>query len=399
MERRALLGLVLMHSGLMRPAAAGVLPRADNHMEMVLGPLGSVAAAMRSHGASATADSVLLRREQQSTVQQLQARTALVPTPAGIATASGTDANGGASLSTPSSDVRSPAWRSAQYSRRGGQYSWQPTQSGQSIGSLGPPGPPAVLPWYPLSWKGPDTELPANLSSYVGPPGLPGAAGSQGRLGPPGPPGPPGQNGTFITGPPGPPGDLGPHGSTGPRGPQGEPGEKGQLGEAWDGKRQGEEMISLVEDLLRKVDTISQSQDEASSVLVEQIKMLENQIGMDSTDLHLTKEELEAERRLAARIPEEMQRLREQRLAAAEALEAKSQSQADVLQELQRAEVAERSYKDLARGVQEPNQWPQGYQTRGASNSPKFQWAGAHGLRGGAVGAVVAALATTVASA
>lgn len=164
------------------------------------------------------------------------------------------------------------------------------------------------------------------------------------KHGPPGKSGPTGPPGHDKKGPPGWPGEAGPHGETGPPGFQGPPGDEGIPGEPWDGSKQGEELVRLAEELLHKVDTITSSQDEASGLLIEQMKMLERQVGLDSSTLQLTEEELEAERRLAARIPWDSERLREQNNKAFQALNGKLQSQASVEMELARAQAAQQNY-------------------------------------------------------
>jgi len=164
------------------------------------------------------------------------------------------------------------------------------------------------------------------------------------KHGPPGTPGPPGPSGHDKKGPTGWPGEVGPHGDTGPVGFQGEPGAKGLPGEPWDGSKQGEEFVRLAEELLHKVDTITSSQDEAAGLLIEQLKMLERQVGLDSSSLELTEEELEAERRLAARLPWDSERLQEQNDKAYQALNSKLQSQVSVEMEFARARAAQQNY-------------------------------------------------------
>lgn len=78
----------------------------------------------------------------------------------------------------------------------------------------------------------------------------------------------------------------------GAAGPPGPPGTKGIPGPAWDAVRQGNEMIALAQDMLRKVDTVSQSSDEAAALLLDQMRMIEKQIGLDEKGLELTQAEL-----------------------------------------------------------------------------------------------------------
>uniref|UniRef100_A0A7S2HQY8 Uncharacterized protein n=1 Tax=Alexandrium andersonii TaxID=327968 RepID=A0A7S2HQY8_9DINO len=155
----------------------------------------------------------------------------------------------------------------------------------------------------------------------------------------------PGEDGRLVPGPPGPPGDLGPHGPLGHRGPQGETGETGITGEDWDGKKQGDEMIMLGNEMLHKVDTLVQTHDESASILLEQMKMLERQLGMEVKDLHITQDDLNAQQDLMARIARETEMLKGYRLHATEAIGGKEMFEAGALQELQHAEQAQLRYQ------------------------------------------------------
>jgi len=200
---------------------------------------------------------------------------------------------------------------------------------------------------------------PVSSATYMpplGPPGPPGGLPQAGVLqsldlrgkrlikGSPGAPGPPGTPGYDKKGPEGPPGEIGQHGPTGPDGPRGLPGDPGADGEPWDGSKNGDDFVSLAEDLLTKVKTVTSSQDEAAGLLIEQMKMLERQVGLDSSTLELTQKEIDAEIRLAKQIPWETLRLKQQNDADWQAVHDKEQSQANVEMELLRAHEAQQRY-------------------------------------------------------
>lgn len=131
-----------------------------------------------------------------------------------------------------------------------------------------------------------------NLSVFIGPAGPAGPQGRQGLAGLAGPPGPPGPPGGSQRGPTGVPGESGKNGDPGPIGNQGPVGDAGPPGPDFDGESLGDQLVSQAQETLRKIDTVSQSSDEAAGLLVEQMAMLEQQIGMDAGDLHDTDTEL-----------------------------------------------------------------------------------------------------------
>lgn len=132
----------------------------------------------------------------------------------------------------------------------------------------------------------------ANFSQYVGPVGPAGPQGRQGLAGPQGPQGPQGAPGGSQKGPQGPPGEQGPHGDSGPLGPQGPPGNVGPTGVDFDGVALGEMLITRGKEIIRKVDAVSQSGDQAAGLLVDQMRMLEQQLGLDANELRVSDAEL-----------------------------------------------------------------------------------------------------------
>lgn len=236
----------------------------------------------------------------------------------------------------------------------------QPTQSRGQVQQQTQLQPQQEQPLHKMQHGGAGAPRgPVSSATYMpplGPPGPPGGLPQAGVLqsldlrgkrlikGSPGAPGPPGTPGYDKKGPEGPPGEIGQHGPTGPDGPRGLPGDPGADGEPWDGSKNGDDFVSLAEDLLTKVKTVTSSQDEAVGLLIEQMKMLERQVGLDSSTLELTQKEIDAEIRLAKQIPWETLRLKQQNDADWQAVHDKEQSQANVEMELLRAHEAQQRY-------------------------------------------------------
>eukprot|EP00930_Biecheleria_cincta_P047556 TRINITY_DN3298_c0_g1_i2.p1 TRINITY_DN3298_c0_g1~~TRINITY_DN3298_c0_g1_i2.p1 ORF type:complete len:392 (-),score=81.67 TRINITY_DN3298_c0_g1_i2:113-1186(-) len=153
-------------------------------------------------------------------------------------------------------------------------------------------GEDAELNFVPSEWKGPRIKVPLNLATYRGPPGQKGVHGAQGRAGPKGPPGLKGDPGGIHQGPRGPPGPPGIHGPTGPDGPVGPPGPAGMPGIPWDAEKHGEEMIAFAHEILHKVDTLNQQKDEAAAMLIDEMRELDKQLGLEDHDNWMTEEEL-----------------------------------------------------------------------------------------------------------
>jgi len=128
------------------------------------------------------------------------------------------------------------------------------------------------------------SALPANLSSIVGPPGPPGHRGREGNAGPPGIPGPPGVDGNLSIGERGLTGLPGKHGNQGPKGERGAIGPPGPQGPTWDSDRQFKEMLSLTRDYIRRTDTVTQVHDEASTLMLNQMRAMEKQLVMFEED-------------------------------------------------------------------------------------------------------------------
>jgi hypothetical protein len=122
------------------------------------------------------------------------------------------------------------------------------------------------------------STMPPDLLQYVGPPGPSGKMGAQGPPGPPGYQGPPGEDGGAHVGPQGVQGMLGKIGPPGAQGPPGIQGERGRRGDYYDADTKGSEVLLAIKELLRHSDTMSQSHDQASQMLLEQMKRLEDQM-------------------------------------------------------------------------------------------------------------------------
>lgn len=172
-------------------------------------------------------------------------------------------------------------------------------EENQNISSPSPCPPPrgvqgedAQLNFVPSEWTGPRMSVPVNLQTYRGPPGQPGMHGAQGRAGPKGPRGLKGDPGGIHVGPRGAPGPPGVHGLTGPEGLAGPLGPAGMPGPAWDGEKQGEEMIAYAHEILHKIDTLNQQKDEAAAMLIDEMMELDKQLGLEDHDNWMTDDEL-----------------------------------------------------------------------------------------------------------
>eukprot|EP00931_Biecheleriopsis_adriatica_P036502 TRINITY_DN21022_c0_g1_i2.p1 TRINITY_DN21022_c0_g1~~TRINITY_DN21022_c0_g1_i2.p1 ORF type:complete len:346 (-),score=67.20 TRINITY_DN21022_c0_g1_i2:180-1217(-) len=192
------------------------------------------------------------------------------------------DAHGGgdAMLRREASKETAASGQALSSSREGHESEWN---SGP-VGNAGPPGPPAQLPLSMKDWKGPRVNLPKDLKLYRGPVGLVGTQGRQGDIGPQGPPGPKGEPGSVHKGPAGLPGVPGKRGAPGEVGAKGPPGPRGMPGPDFDGEKQGDEMINSAKELLHKVDTLTQQSDEAASMLLEEMKDIDNQLGLEDAE-------------------------------------------------------------------------------------------------------------------
>eukprot|EP00933_Yihiella_yeosuensis_P081146 TRINITY_DN94696_c0_g1_i1.p1 TRINITY_DN94696_c0_g1~~TRINITY_DN94696_c0_g1_i1.p1 ORF type:complete len:327 (+),score=69.29 TRINITY_DN94696_c0_g1_i1:108-1088(+) len=231
--------------------------------------------------------------------------------------------------------------RTSASSETAGDASWEELPTGPQ----GPPGTDVKFPEYLERMKGPSVSLPKNLSLYKGPQGPKGPRGPQGLVGQSGPRGPPGPAGTTHRGPPGVQGDQGLHGETGEAGPPGPRGPKGPKGDSWDASKQGEDLINLAKDLERKTDTVSQSKDEAASLLIEQMRMLEKQLGMEERNVDLTQAELsrvfDLEQKMNGKLGQYNGHLQHSR----QELEAHRHSQLETLQDIGRVEGESQKYK------------------------------------------------------
>jgi hypothetical protein len=156
----------------------------------------------------------------------------------------------------------------------------------------GPPGPPGAagetfMPDHPKEWSY-KADTPKDLTKLLLPGGLQGIPGKQGSSGPLGAVGLQGENGTTLKGPPGPPGIQGPHGPDGDKGLEGLQGKQGKRGKTFPAHLQAAEMVDLGEGLIRKLDTSRESADESATLLMEQIKQLEEKILLDQGDVNIS---------------------------------------------------------------------------------------------------------------
>jgi len=291
------------------------------------------------------------RTDQRSEVMRREPSAKAVDPPAATVVAASLEADGavsndsGASEGLQAADLGDAAAVAAAAARL------QPMRSGCGDASLaeadvpGPVGEPARIPAFSPDWQAPSARLPLDLRQYRGPPGSPGSRGPQGFPGPPGPPGPPGFNGTLVQGPVGVRGPKGVHGERGPPGPVGPPGAKGPEGVPWDGLAQGEEIIRLGEDLLRKVDTVVEGHDEAMEMILSQLRHLELQVGLENQDEVFTEENIKkilaAEQELKMDTNLYAGHLND----AARNLDNALDTEARTMEELYRAEQAENRYK------------------------------------------------------
>lgn len=221
-------------------------------------------------------------------------------------------------------------------------------------GNPGPVGEPARIPAYSPDWQAPSARLPLDLHKYHGPVGAVGSRGPQGFPGNRGPPGPPGFNGTLVQGPVGARGPKGVHGDKGPEGPQGPPGAKGPEGVPWDGLAQGEEIIRLGEDLLRKVDTVVEGHDEAMEMILTQLRNLELQVGLENQDEVFTEENIKKLLAAEQELKMDTNLYKGHLNDASKDLDSALDMESRTMEELYRAEQAENRYKGYPRSGMAP---------------------------------------------
>lgn len=137
----------------------------------------------------------------------------------------------------------------------------------------------------PAADGSPLSTMPPDLYAYQGPPGATGSQGNYGLTGPPGAQGPPGYPGGVHKGPDGPQGEAGVIGVQGETGLPGPQGLTGPPGITFDGKKKADELISSAKDMLRHMDTMSSSHDQASTMLLNQIQNLERDLNMEDQDI------------------------------------------------------------------------------------------------------------------
>jgi hypothetical protein len=151
-----------------------------------------------------------------------------------------------------------------------------------------------------LGDNGVESTLPPDFMTYRGPKGVTGPEGLQGMPGPHGEPGLPGEDGGEHVGPAGPPGEQGGVGGRGQKGPPGKQGKRGPQGATFDGHTRANELIGVVKDLARHVDTNLQSHDQASSMLLDQMRTMEKKLDMEDQDAAAAEKQLRADDRLGA---------------------------------------------------------------------------------------------------
>lgn len=229
-----------------------------------------------------------------------------------------------------------------------------------------PEGPPAELPISMHDWKGPRVNLPKDLRLYRGPTGPKGPAGPQGYTGPPGPIGPKGPPGGVKRGPAGPPGNQGPHGPPGPKGPQG---PRGPAGPDFDSDKLGDEMIDKAKDLLRQVDTLNQQSDEAAAMLVEEMKEIEKQLGLEDKENWITAEELQQINGLAEDMSKQLHSYSGHLDHARHGLAEKTQNQEAAMHEL--LETRQRQQAWMQQNLGHGNFHPEQYLPMAAAASPQ----------------------------
>lgn len=104
-------------------------------------------------------------------------------------------------------------------------------------------------------------------------------------------------------------------------------------------------MIALAQDMLRKVDTISQSSDEASALLIDQMRMIDKQIGLDEKGLELTQAELAQITEDAKGMMRGLLQFNGTLVKSKQVLVSKQESQQQVVREMERVRNAENRYK------------------------------------------------------
>lgn len=242
--------------------------------------------------------------------------------------------------------MRRASGEGASLTSAGGEDNWV-----ENVGG-GSQGPPATLPLAMHDWKGPRLNLPQDLRLYKGPPGPQGPAGPQGFTGPAGPQGPKGPPGSVHPGPPGPAGDPGPHGPQGERGPKGPVGPRGPAGPDYDGEKKGDEMIDMAKDLLRKVDTLNQQSDEAAAMLVDEMKELERQLGLEEKENWITEDELRQIGELATDMTKQLNSYSGHLEHVRHGLAMKAHSQQAAMQELEQTRARQEAFMlhDMGQG-------------------------------------------------
>lgn len=225
--------------------------------------------------------------------------------------------------------------------------------------TVAPEGPAAELPIAMHDWKGPRVNLPKDLRLYKGPTGPQGAMGPQGLTGPAGPVGPKGPAGGVKRGPPGPIGNQGPHGPQGPQGPKGPTGPRGPTGPDFDSEKLGDEMIDKAKDLLRQVDTLNQQSDQAAAMLVEEMKEIEKQLGLEDKENWITAEELQQISGLADDMTKQLHSYSGHVEHARKGLQEKTQNQEAAMHELIETRQRQQAYmgQNLGHGNFHPEQY------------------------------------------
>lgn len=214
----------------------------------------------------------------------------------------------------------------------GDAYEANGTQGGPTIPTITHDG---TLPFMTVDGH---RTLEENISAYIGPPGKDGVSGNPGPRGLSGTSGTHGHAGMLLMGGQGAHGVRGHHGLPGNIGPRGHPGSPGKPGPAWDTKRQFEEMMTMLRDMIRRADTLTQTHDESSTLLLTQMRALEKQLGMDVQELEADEVSLNAVKHKEDLIKAEITEYDSRLTVAKTAARVKWEGEKHAMSEIQRLE-------------------------------------------------------------
>lgn len=213
---------------------------------------------------------------------------------------------------------------------------------------------PAAWPALTEALKG-HAGLP-DASTLAGLPGVPGMPGLQGHIGSSGFQGPPGSRGGVRQGQRGPHGPQGGHGDPGQPGPPGPPGVKGVPGNAADSTLMGEMMLAQATELAQSVDATTNTNEESSTFILAQMRMLEHTISTDTNKLREIEAALSAMKKKQALMREATQKFSERVSSAGDLAVQKNRTLSDTMVEMQHQESL---YKQYNSTMQKANTTPQ----------------------------------------